>query len=156
MTDLLHRTLRRLDHFAMTVFTPITPLGVCVALGGPRVVSLPLRPHEWIAVSATPFACCRTPRRVVTAVGQGAAVTDAVRLARDGVRQQCRTTASPHPWQHHRTLCGAVTPHPAVAARPRRSRRPRMWTSFTIPVPVVADRLKSAIGPRRVVARSCQ
>jgi hypothetical protein len=27
MTDLLHRTLRRLDHFAMTMFTPITPLG---------------------------------------------------------------------------------------------------------------------------------
>ena len=27
MTDLLHRTLRRLDHFTITVFTSIAPLG---------------------------------------------------------------------------------------------------------------------------------
>ena len=29
MTDLPHRALRRLDHFTMTVFTPIAPLGEC-------------------------------------------------------------------------------------------------------------------------------
>jgi hypothetical protein len=74
------------------------------ALGGPGVVSLPLRPHEWIAVSATPFACCRTPRRAVTAVVQGAAVTDAVRQAATG----CASSVGP---QHRHTL--AASPHPS-------------------------------------------
>src|SRR6476619_2284318 len=69
-------------------------LGNCAASGGPAVVSPPVRPHEWIVVGLTPFACCQTPRQAVTDVGQGAAVTARLRQpargcasSRDGGRR---------------------------------------------------------------------
>ena len=95
------------------------PLGVCVASGGPGVSRPRLRPHEWIAVGVTPFACCRTPRRAVTAVGQRAAVTDAVRQPATG----CASSVGPH----HRHTPGGITAPRARRDTPRRRSPPPRW-----------------------------